>query len=150
LLQKNCTAQEYEEHASLLDRMTIVSPNHVEALSLAGHIPSPFTSDSELLRLFPNENDYWAILQRTGKLLLKGMKINSHQDGWERGVIIRVGALGCLVLTSSSITRIPAYFGEDDQDKVKDVTGGGNAFLGGVVAGMQLTDGRSLVEGKFT
>lgn len=43
---------------------------------------------------------------------------------------------------------IPAYFGPDDSDHVVDVTGAGNAFLGGLVAGLSLTHD-DLVEGEL-
>jgi sugar/nucleoside kinase (ribokinase family) len=57
-------------------------------------------------------------------------------------VIIRSGHLGAYVLTGDSPGRwVNAYWGEEDAEKVVDVLGAGNAFLGGLAAGMSLTGG---------
>ena len=69
---------------------------------------------------------------------------------WERGVIIRCGAKGCLVFTTKGTSHIPAYWTAQEQERVIDVTGGGNAFMGGLVAGMDLADKSSLSEGGST
>lgn len=137
--------------------MTIVSPNHVEALALCGYIPSPFTSDSQLVELLGDS--MWAKLERCGQTLLEEMLRPSSswdsatQHGWKRGVVIRCGVHGCLVFEQGSTTKapvkIPVFWTEGQQDQVLDVTGGGNAFLGGFVAGMDLTDGQDLVSGKI-
>ena len=56
-------------------------------------------------------------------------------------LIVRAGPLGSY--TSSDRWRgwVPAYWGVKEQDQVVDVTGGGNAWLGGLCAGLSLTDG---------
>ena len=60
-------------------------------------------------------------------------------------MVIRCGAKGCMVFTADGIEKLPAY--STDSRMVVDVTGGGNAFMGGLVAGMDRTKGKSLVEG---
>lgn len=63
-------------------------------------------------------------------------------------VIVRSGALGAFVKSASmeSGVWIPAFFASDASDRVVDVTGAGNAFLGGLIAGLSLSGG-DLVEG---
>ena len=59
-----------------------------------------------------------------------------------RTIIIRSGALGAYVKVSGKETGtwIPAYFSGADSARVVDVTGAGNAFLGGLAAGLSLTN----------
>jgi len=52
-------------------------------------------------------------------------------------VIIRSGELGAYVTTRQKGGQwIPAFFVENDDAHVVDVTGAGNSFLGGLVAGL--------------
>lgn len=132
-----------------MPRVTIISPNHVEALSLYGRIPSPNTSDTELELLLGGERKVEEALVEIGTQLLRDMQADQRRQsrgGWERGVVIRCGAKGCMVFTADGIEKLPAYSTESRM--VVDVTGGGNAFMGGLVAGMDRTDGKSLVEGE--
>jgi sugar/nucleoside kinase (ribokinase family) len=134
-----------------LPRITVFSPNHVEALALCGRIPSPFTSDEQLERLLGDSLD--DALKDAGTEFLRHMEVNRVNEGrsnrWERGVIIRCGSKGCLVFTAKEISHIPAYWTAQEQARVVDVTGGGNAFMGGLVAGLDLSDTSSLSEGRF-
>ena len=59
-----------------------------------------------------------------------------------RNVIIRCGSLGAYVKVSGTEAGawIPAFFSGADSIKVVDVTGAGNAFLGGLIAGLSLTN----------
>lgn len=58
-------------------------------------------------------------------------------------VIIRSGPLGAYVKESRTNIGIwiPAFFSSIDSPRVIDVTGAGNAFLGGLIAGLSLTNG---------
>lgn len=59
-------------------------------------------------------------------------------------VVVRAGKDGCYVATRQGARWLPAYFGEQ-QDRVIDPTGGGNAFLGGfAVALVRCKDASSL------
>lgn len=56
------------------------------------------------------------------------------------GILIRCGSEGCHILTIDGFeVMLPAYHIE--QDKVIDVTGGGNSFCGGCVTGFYLSGG---------
>ncbi|OCF33183.1 hypothetical protein I316_05228 [Kwoniella heveanensis BCC8398] len=56
-------------------------------------------------------------------------------------IIVRAGKLGSYTLSDQWRGWIPAYWGEDEQGRVVDVTGGGNAFLGGLCAGLLISNG---------
>lgn len=56
-------------------------------------------------------------------------------------VIIRAGALGSYTVSASWSGWVPAFWSAREQDKVVDVTGGGNSYLGGLCAGLLLTKG---------
>ncbi|KAG7570951.1 hypothetical protein FFLO_01149 [Filobasidium floriforme] len=148
----NCTHREWPEHAALLPRMTVFSPNHVESLALLGKIPSPYTSDEELEGLLGEWGRVDEVLEEVGKellrVMLEGGSGSTRHRGWERGVVIRCGSKGCLLFTANGIAGLPAYYTEstEDQGQVVDVTGGGNAFLGGLVAGLASRPGMTLVE----
>lgn len=62
--------------------------------------------------------------------------------------IVRSGADGVCYCSSAGedgevgpVKWVDAVFGEEDQHRVVDVTGGGNGFLGGLGAGMVVTEG---------
>lgn len=59
-------------------------------------------------------------------------------QGEGSGVILRCGELGCYVKSSSVSIMLPAYHIE--QDKVVDVTGGGNSFCGAFITALELSD----------
>lgn len=117
---------------------------------MLGYIPSPFTSDSALHKLFPPAA-LELMLRECLEIFLAAMGVvekPTSGQGWQRGVVIRWGKEGCLVATESGmVKKVPAYWTEQDQDRVVDVTGGGNAFLGGLVAGMRISNGK-LEEGE--
>lgn len=57
----------------------------------------------------------------------------------KKAVVIRAGALGaCYALSSAphAVHWVPAYWTSDHADRVVDVTGAGNGFLGGLCAGL--------------
>jgi sugar/nucleoside kinase (ribokinase family) len=85
------------------------------------------------------------------RVMLNGESGSSRSREWERGVVIRCGSKGCMVFTASGFAELPAYYTEstEDQGQVVDVTGGGNAFLGGLVAGLASRPGMTLVEGEL-
>ena len=56
-------------------------------------------------------------------------------------IIVRAGALGSYTVSDSWSGWVPAYWSAAEQNKVVDVTGGGNSYLGGLCAGLLLTDG---------
>lgn len=69
-------------------------------------------------------------------------------DFGAKAIIIRSGALGAYVVPEKGQSGrwVDAYFSAQDTHRVKDVTGAGNAFLGGLAAGLCLCN-RNLLEG---
>ena len=63
--------------------------------------------------------------------------------GAKEAVIIRSGSLGAFTLSQHDTTGrwVDAFWTPDDVDRVVDVTGAGNAFLGGLAAGLTLSNG---------
>jgi len=60
----------------------------------------------------------------------------------EGAAVVRCGRLGCCVgARVRGLQWIPALFGNDDQHRVVEVTGAGNAFMGGFGAGLHLNQG---------
>jgi len=49
--------------------------------------------------------------------------------------------MGSYTLSAQWRGWVPAYWKPHEQDQVVDVTGGGNAWLGGLCAGLSLSDG---------
>ncbi|TFY72501.1 hypothetical protein EVG20_g506 [Dentipellis fragilis] len=96
------------------------SPNAEEALSLLS-IPLPTTKPK--------------IEEACARFLEIG--VGPGRDGW---VIVRSGALGAYVASANRKGEWISAFWEDEQ-KVVDVTGAGNGFLGGLAAGLALTEG---------
>ena len=56
-------------------------------------------------------------------------------------IIVRAGEMGAYTIASGWTGWIPAYRGANAQERVVDVTGGGNAYLGGLCAGLLLSGG---------
>lgn len=129
-----------------------------------GMISSPYLSDHQVSSVYPTtrllKDAIEAVARRLFQLIVvpEAPEVNG---GWDRGVIVRCGALGSCIarqrhvdeIHSQELVRlqwIGAYWtveiDPNFQDHIVDVTGGGNAFLGGLAAGMKLTNG-DLVEG---
>jgi len=61
-------------------------------------------------------------------------------ESGEGSVVIRSGALGAYVVSRTTRGRwVEAFWGPNDPHRVVDVTGAGNAFLGGLGAGLKFT-----------
>jgi hypothetical protein len=58
-------------------------------------------------------------------------------------VVLRAGKLGSHAIWATGEAGTPAYWREtgQEQGRVRDTTGGGNAFLGGLCAGLVLCNG---------
>lgn len=44
---------------------------------------------------------------------------------------------------------MPAYWKEEEKEEVRDVTGAGNSFLGGLIAGLE-KEGGDIFRGEFS
>ncbi|KAI0699403.1 Ribokinase-like protein [Cytidiella melzeri] len=114
-----CVPAELPALIKILPEVSILSPNADEALSLLSIAGPPTKSRVE---------------QACRQFL--DLYVGPHGTG---AVIIRSGHLGAYVATRNQPGRwIPAFWGPESAEKVVDVTGAGNAFLGGLSAGMLL------------
>jgi sugar/nucleoside kinase (ribokinase family) len=62
-------------------------------------------------------------------------------DGPRTAIVVRAGPLGSITVSDHWQGWVPAYWRAHEQNRVVDVTGGGNAWLGGLCAGLSLTRG---------
>ncbi|KAF8917788.1 Ribokinase-like protein [Mucidula mucida] len=116
-----CVPEELEPLIEVLPSISILSPNAEEALTVLS-LPLPPTKET--------------IEEAAQKFL----DIGVGGDG-EGAVIIRSGELGAYVSTRSKGGKwMDAYWTASNPEKVVDVTGAGNSFLGGLGAGLSLVD----------
>lgn len=164
--QSDCTPAQLPAIADLCPRLSVLSPNHTEALAMFGRISSPYLSDHQVSTVYPAVESLRVAIEEVTERLFRLVVVEEAalvNGGWDRGVVVRCGALGCCVATERymkadattekprpMLTWIDAYWTRDAtpdfQDHIVDVTGGGNAFLGGLSAGWKLTNG-DLLEG---
>lgn len=113
-----CVPEELPALRQVLPAVSILSPNAEEALALLS-MPSDVSRST------------------VEEAALKFLEYGVGKDG-EGSVIIRSGALGAYVTNRQEGGQwIPAFW-SDNTEKVVDVTGAGNAFLGGLGAGLLL------------
>ena len=67
--------------------------------------------------------------------------LDERHPGNNTVIIVRAGPMGSYTLSKAWTGWVPAYWGEADQCKVVDVTGGGNAWMGGLCAGLLISGG---------
>ncbi|TDL29323.1 Ribokinase-like protein [Rickenella mellea] len=117
-----CIPEELPALIEVLPKISILSPNAEEALSLLS-ITQPPSKD--------------LIEQACARFLDIGVGQNGQGH-----VVIRSGDMGAYV---ASRVRpglwVSAYWSGKDESHVVDVTGAGNSFLGGLAAGLSLTNG---------
>lgn len=120
----DCKLENLAAIRACCEHMTVVSPNHLEALTLFGVVPSP-SADVQRTQI-----------EKATRDIASWMKVGSTS-------VVRSGGDGvCFCAAGQTEVRwLPAVFGKDEQDKVQDVTGGGNAFLGGLCAGLKVSGG---------
>lgn len=64
------------------------------------------------------------------------------RDGtMKTAIIVRAGGLGAYTISPRWTGWTPAFWTATEQDRVIDPTGGGNGFMGGLMAGLLLTGG---------
>nr|XP_019048574.1 hypothetical protein I302_02346 [Kwoniella bestiolae CBS 10118]OCF27504.1 hypothetical protein I302_02346 [Kwoniella bestiolae CBS 10118] len=121
-----CVPSELENILSLARAFHTISPNLLELQSILD-IPSsshPTKGDAE-----EAVTSFHALL--AGRYTHEGIP----------SAIVRCGELGSYTYSSQWVGWVPAYYTNDQQDKVVDPTGGGNSFLGGLVAGLLISEG---------
>ncbi|CCA67241.1 hypothetical protein PIIN_01074 [Serendipita indica DSM 11827] len=116
--QDRCVPSELPALREVLPDIHILSPNALEACTLLS-----LASDRE-----PSRE-----LIEAAATQLYDFGVGPNGQG---SVLIRSGELGVLIHDSTGRLWIEAYFQSRDSDKVVDVTGAGNAFLGGLAAGL--------------
>jgi len=115
-----CVPEELPALRDVLPLISVLSPNAEEALALLS-IPSPPTKSS---------------IERACEAFLD-FGVGPSGTGC---VIIRSGSMGAYIASRSRPGAwIDAYWRTDE--RVVDVTGAGNSFLGGLAAGLALTNG---------
>jgi len=115
-----CIPEELPALRDVLPLLSVLSPNAEEALNLLSFSLPPTKSS----------------IEQACKAFL-GLGIGPGGTGW---VIIRSGSMGAYVASRSQPGAwIDAYWRNDE--RVVDVTGAGNSFLGGLAAGLVLTNG---------
>ncbi|KAJ7667811.1 Ribokinase-like protein [Mycena polygramma] len=117
-----CVPDELGPLVKILPQIDILSPNAEEALGLLS-LPLP-----------PSKG---RIEEAAQKFLELGVGVDGNGC-----VVIRSGSMGaCVALKDRSARWVPAFWTEKDADKIVDVTGAGNGFLGGLGAGLLFEDG---------
>jgi sugar/nucleoside kinase (ribokinase family) len=119
--------EELDNILEIVSSFAIFSPNLLEMQSILSITPSKSPTPSEV--------------EQAAKGFLRITK--SSVD-----VVLRAGELGSYTLSRDGRAWwVPAYWA-DEQGRVKDPTGGGNAFLGGLCAGLLISNG-DLRIGRF-
>jgi sugar/nucleoside kinase (ribokinase family) len=119
----SCHPGEKEAFELVAQRVDILSPNYQELFGLYG-----LAMDTPIR----------GAVEQAVKHLLLNVGVGPGGDGI---VLIRCGSRGaCIGTRAGGLRWTPAYHGRDSL-RVKDMTGASNAFLGGFVAGLKLTDG---------
>ena len=120
----SCVPEELPNFRSLANQFAVISPNLLETQALLG-LPS-------------TEEDSIAELVRATTSLTRELH-SSHRAA--PAIIVRAGKLGAYTISDNWEGHTPAFWTEKEQDHVVDATGGGNAYMGGLCAGLVLTLG---------
>ena len=108
----------------LAPHLAIISPNILELQSLLSIEPSTHTTHEEVLKAAQVFHD-----------------LISAQNTTVPAIIVRAGRLGSYTLSTKCSGWVPPYFNTHEQERVVDPTGGGNGFLGGLCAGLLISEG---------
>ncbi len=173
----DCLPENLNLVKSQTEHVMVLSPNHDEALALYGlKAKDGKGEEKELVKqvekvvremvgwLYPSKD------REAGKAPKEDETDSKENELWRikgRAIIVRCGALGACIgqLPGSAlleqrytgpeevkITWVEAYWTEavkgNCKEKIGDVTGGGNSFMGGLMAGLKLTGG-DVVEGEY-
>lgn len=119
-----CVASSYDKLTLLLPKIDVFTPNLNEMSNLANLARVPETMED---------------------IKTLSSKFSPYLTKPNSGSVVRCGPLGCFIKTSKVEISLPAY--HRNQDKVVDVTGGGNLFCGGFVTGLCLSKGDWVIGG---
>lgn len=122
------------EAVEVSQSVAVLSPNHEEAASLLGvRLPKDGKSENG------TEKKLKLCIENLGIQLLNRIRNHHNANASIPIICIRAGALGCLIcLKNADLHWVPAFHTVDQSYKIVDVTGAGNAWLGGFTAGLAL------------
>jgi len=122
--QSSCVPAELDSIVHLAPHLAVISPNILEIQSLLATEPSAHTTLEEVSQAAQAFHD-----------------LISAQNTTVPAIIVRAGRLGSYTLSPQWSGWVPPYFTTNEQGRVVDPTGGGNGFLGGLCAGLLISDG---------
>ncbi|KAK4687815.1 hypothetical protein P7C73_g2305, partial [Tremellales sp. Uapishka_1] len=129
-LPSACVPEELETVKALAPHFAVISPNLLELQSLLSlPLEHSRTQVEHAAHLFHTHLSTPSL---------------SNQDTTHQAIpaiVVRSGELGSYTLSSNWLGWIPAYWRASESHRVVDPTGGGNGFLGGLCAGLMLSDG---------
>ncbi|KAN0065105.1 hypothetical protein ACQY0O_001601 [Thecaphora frezii] len=135
----SCVAENLDNCLALLPRLAVFSPNHEEAASLLGRT-------DEWQRVSSLSATAQQVAWIEDKLASGFVEASRRRPGQAQGALplicVRSGKLGCVVGRQEvGFQHVPAFHFPDvpathvcSSEKVVDVTGAGNSFLGGLTA----------------
>ncbi|CAX44423.1 protein involved in the structural stability of L-A double-stranded RNA-containing particles, putative [Candida dubliniensis CD36] len=110
------------------------------------HVFTPNLNEAKLLLGLTDNKDETSNNDDNEDLQEISQQFTNHLQLSNSGTALRCGAQGCYINTKSGDKfQLPAY--HQDQNKVVDVTGGGNSFCGGFMMAYHLSDGDWLTSG---
>jgi sugar/nucleoside kinase (ribokinase family) len=120
-----------------LRKIEVVSPNHMELASFFGLSGTRLDND--------NSNSGAVDRETIEKCATEWLSSGIGLENGPGAIVVRAGREGCYIATRKQARWLPAYF--SSPERVKDPTGGGNAFLGGLA--VALARDKSLLEGAI-
>ncbi|KAI1505070.1 Ribokinase-like protein [Biscogniauxia marginata] len=121
-LPAKCSKDHLDKHLQACGSVDVFSPNHLELLALFGEVNEPFNS---------------SLIETCAARLL-----TPKPPPAVSAIVIRAAEHGCFLTDGYTKKWLPPF--HSDADKVVDVTGGGNTFLGAFTTAFQRT--RDLTE----
>ncbi|WWC57967.1 uncharacterized protein I303_100502 [Kwoniella dejecticola CBS 10117] len=139
-MPSSCVPSELDDMLQLIPSFYVFSPNLLELQSILGITLSsdrgPCQEDTEKATktlfdlLSPATPEHMPTTITAGETAIN-----------IPAIIVRSGELGSYTYAADWKGWVTPYYGPDEQDKVVDPTGGGNSFLGGLAAGLMISQG---------
>lgn len=123
-LQSSCVPAELDSIIQIAPNLAVISPNALELQSLLSIEPGANTTPGNVVHAAQMIHDL--IAATTSQVPT---------------IIVRGGHLGSYTISPQWTGWVPPYFTANEQGRVVDPTGGGNGFLGGLCAGLLISEG---------
>ncbi|RSH89473.1 hypothetical protein EHS25_002022 [Saitozyma podzolica] len=117
-------SKELEDWLNLANHFAAISPNLIELQTVLS---------------LPRSEETQEDVVHAAEIFHRKLR-EAHADA-APALVLRAGALGSYTIATGWKGWVPAYWRPTEQNRVVDVTGGGNAFLGGLCAGLLASDG---------